>query len=319
MRLENPDEHTIVDVSVVRHLLTPIDHIVMAAKPTYEALAQKVRELEQAERACERAQQALRTSEERLQAIARALPDLVFVVDEDGRYIDILAGDADLLYQDVKNLKGRRIHDLIEHSEADIFLKAIQRTIRTGRTQRLEYELTVPAGQRWFEARIGSMDIRIDGKRCSVLIARDITDRKQAEALRSQYLHLQEELKSELNYGEIVGESAAMKAVYRNIQMVAATDATVLLLGETGTGKELVARAIHATSPRKDNVLIKINCAALPANLVENEMFGHEKEAFTGATSQKKGRFELAHRGTLFLDEVGDLPPEIQTKLLRVL
>jgi transcriptional regulator with GAF, ATPase, and Fis domain len=109
-----------------------------------------------------------------------------------------------------------------------------------------------------------------------------------------------------------------MQKVFDSIEMVAQTDSTVLLLGETGTGKELIARALHNRSRRNQSVMVKVNCAALPANLVESELFGHEKGAFTGAVSQKKGRFELAHRGTIFLDEVGELPLETQTKLLRV-
>ncbi len=266
-----------------------------------------------------RADQALRDSEERLKAIGKALPDLVFVVDEEGFYIDVLTAEEKLLYMDVDTLRGKRIHDLFSSPEADNYLGAIQRTIQTGISEYLEYEMEVPAGKRWFEARTGPMDIRIDGKRCGVFIARDITDRKQAEALKHQNIYLQEELRNELIYGEIIGESSAMQEVFRNMGMVAGTDATVLLCGETGTGKELIARAIHATSHRKDKVMIKVNCGALPASLVVNELFGHEKGAFTGALSQKKGRFELAHRGTLFLDEVGELPMETQIKLLRVL
>ncbi len=267
----------------------------------------------------QQAEQALRDSEERLQAIGRALPDLVFVVDEEGRYLDILTAEKNLLYADPGSLKGRRIHDLFPPAEADTYLGAIQRTIETGTSEKLEYELKVPAGRRWFEARTGPMNLRIDGKRCGVFIARDITDRKQAERLKSQNIYLQEELKSELNYGEIIGESSPMKAVFKDIGMVAETDATVLLLGETGTGKELIARAIHAVSRRKHKPLIKINCGVFAPGLIENELFGHEKGGYTGAESRKKGRFELAHQGTLFLDEVGELPPEAQIKLLRVL
>jgi formate hydrogenlyase transcriptional activator len=110
-----------------------------------------------------------------------------------------------------------------------------------------------------------------------------------------------------------------MQRIFNSIEMVAPTDSTVLLLGETGTGKELIARALHNRSRRRQSVMVKLNCGALPANLVESELFGHEKGAFTGAVAQKKGRFELAHRGTMFLDEVGELPLETQTKLLRVL
>jgi PAS domain S-box-containing protein len=151
----------------------------------------------------------------------------------------------------------------------------------------------------------------------------DVTDRVLAEAerarLREQNSYLQEEIKSVHNFGEIVGRSPVLAAVLDKVGRVAPTDATVLIYGETGTGKELIARAIHSTSQRRDKPLIKINCAALPAGLVESELFGHEKGAFTGAITQYIGRFELANGGTIFLDEIGELPPDSQAKLLRVL
>src|SRR5207247_8490582 len=125
--------------------------------------------------------------------------------------------------------------------------------------------------------------------------------------------------RSEHNFGEIVGESAALRRVLKQVEAVAPTDATVLILGETGTGKELIARALHDLSPRRERTFVKLNCAAIPNGLLESEMFGHEQGAFTGAIAQKVGRFELAHQGTLFLDEVGDIPVELQSKLLRVL
>jgi len=136
---------------------------------------------------------------------------------------------------------------------------------------------------------------------------------------RKEKLYLEDEIRSELNFEEIVGESAALKQVLNQAKTVAPSDATVLILGETGTGKELIARAIHRMSSRKNSSLIKLNCAAIPDGLVESELFGHEKGAFTGAVSQKMGRLELADKGTLFLDELGELPLEVQPKLLRVL
>jgi formate hydrogenlyase transcriptional activator len=137
--------------------------------------------------------------------------------------------------------------------------------------------------------------------------------------LASEKLYLEEEIRKELNFEEIVGDSPALKKVLSQARTVAASDATVLLLGDTGTGKELIARAIHRMSLRKDRVFVKLNCAAIPTGLLESELFGHERGAFTGAISQKIGRLELADKGSLFLDEVGDIPLELQPKLLRVL
>jgi formate hydrogenlyase transcriptional activator len=139
------------------------------------------------------------------------------------------------------------------------------------------------------------------------------------EQLHREKVYLEEEARTEQNFGEIVGESAALRRVLKQVEAVAPTDSTVLVLGETGTGKELIARALHDLSPRRERTFVKLNCAAIPTGLLESELFGHEKGAFTGAVTQKVGRFELAHRGTLFLDEVADIPAELQPKLLRVL
>jgi formate hydrogenlyase transcriptional activator len=171
--------------------------------------------------------------------------------------------------------------------------------------------------------------LRKDGSRIPVLVAtavlklspfrwiafvQDLRDRERSE-------RVEEEQDAELtdDFTEIVGDSAALKRVQRQVELVAPTDATVLILGETGTGKELIARAIHRMSPRKHLPFITLNCAAIPTGLLESELFGYERGAFTGALQQKIGRFEMAHRGTLFLDEVGDIPLDIQPKLLRAL
>lgn len=139
------------------------------------------------------------------------------------------------------------------------------------------------------------------------------------DLLEDQRLYLESEIRSEYNFEDIVGKSPALRKVLDQIAIVAPTDSTALLHGETGTGKELVARAIHSLSPRKDRTFVRLNCAAIPSGLVESELFGHEKGAFTGALMQKKGRFELADHGTLFLDEIGDISLELQPKLLRAL
>jgi formate hydrogenlyase transcriptional activator len=151
----------------------------------------------------------------------------------------------------------------------------------------------------------------------------DVTDRvlmeREKARLEAQNTYLQEEIRSEHNFGEIVGNSRALLHLLRQVDQVAPTDSTVIILGETGTGKELIARAIHDRSPRRAHPLVKVNCGAISAGLVESELFGHVKGAFTGALANRDGRFKLADGGTIFLDEVGELPMETQVKLLRVL
>ncbi len=137
--------------------------------------------------------------------------------------------------------------------------------------------------------------------------------------LAQEKLYLEDEIRSEMNFDEIIGESAPVRAVLKQVETVAPTDSTVLITGETGTGKELIARAIHNLSPRRERTFVKVNCAAIPTGLLESELFGHERGAFTGAIAQRIGRFELADGGTIFLDEIGDIPLELQPKLLRVL
>jgi formate hydrogenlyase transcriptional activator len=157
--------------------------------------------------------------------------------------------------------------------------------------------------------------------------ATDIDDRKKAEKrlrhenvkLTRENVYLEEQIRSEMGFEQIIGSSPALKHVLELVETVAPNDSTVLLLGETGTGKELIARAIHERSRRKAKTFVKLNCAAIPTGLLESELFGHEKGAFTGAIIQKAGRMELADQGTLFLDEVGDIPIDIQPKLLRAL
>jgi formate hydrogenlyase transcriptional activator len=151
----------------------------------------------------------------------------------------------------------------------------------------------------------------------NALAFREIDSLKNKLAVEK--LYLEEEIRSEFNFEEIVGESPAIRRALAQVELAAPGDTTVLILGETGTGKELIARAIHNLSPRRERTFVKINCAAIPGGLLESELFGHERGAFTGAISQKVGRFELADKGTIFLDEVGDIPLELQPKLLRVL
>ncbi|CAB5167122.1 Formate hydrogenlyase transcriptional activator [Olavius algarvensis associated proteobacterium Delta 3] len=195
----------------------------------------------------------------------------------------------------------------------------------------MEYPCDSPTDKRWFLMTVSPFR----GRKGGVIVAHiDITPRKMAEIeLRRAYdeigqlknqieaesAYLQQEIKLEHNFEHIVGQSEALKYVLRRVEMVAPQDSTVLILGETGTGKELIARALHQLSPRNKRPLVKVNCAALPGELIESELFGREKGAFTGATTAQVGRFELADKSTLFLDEIGELSLELQAKLLRVL
>jgi formate hydrogenlyase transcriptional activator len=202
-----------------------------------------------------------------------------------------------------EGLKTRCLIPLINHSRVVGFLGIMRKTEDAFTQEDIEF-LTQASGQ---------IAIAIE----NAVAYREISDLK--DKLAQEKLYLEEEIRSEMGFEQIIGSSTALRHVLEMVNTVAPTDSTVLLLGETGTGKELIARAIHEHSRRKDRTFVKLNCAAIPTGLLESELFGHEKGAFTGAISQKIGRLELADHGTLFLDEVGDIPTEIQPKLLRAL
>jgi PAS domain S-box-containing protein len=174
-----------------------------------------------------------------------------------------------------------------------------------------------------FEAEATLSFYSLNGERFFSLILRNVTDRIKAErridALQAETAYLREELRATQQFDDIIGRSGALMRVLKDVEQVAPTDASVLIYGETGTGKELIARAVHGYSKRRDQALIKVNCAAIPASLIESEFFGHEKGAFTGATAKRSGRFSLADGGSIFLDEIGELSLDVQSKLLRVL
>ena len=248
---------------------------------------------------------------------------------------------ARMLGWTAEDLLGKPQHAIIHHTkpEGKPYPREecpIYAAFKDGAVHRVDTEVFWRKDGTSFPVEYISTPIRDDKNNLvgAVVTFRDITQRKQAEKalhdalreveqlkdrLQTENVYLQEEIKLEHNFDEIISTSKSFKKVLRNVEQVAVTDATVLILGETGTGKELIARALHTTSLRKERPLVKVNCAALPENLIESELFGHEKGAFTGAFARKQGRFELADRGTIFLDEIGDLPLDLQAKLLRVL
>jgi formate hydrogenlyase transcriptional activator len=221
----------------------------------------------------------------------------------------------------------RTLDELLETAEAASDTKVRRQVIETGVAARAEMQISYGGRKHYFDTTIDPLwdaagaVVGLTGVRIDVTEIREISEalREAKNKLAEEALCLEREIDTELGFGEIVGRSKALQAVMKDVRTVAATDATVLLLGETGTGKEMVARAIHRISKRCDADFIKINCAAIPSGLLESELFGNEKGAFTGALNKKIGRFELADKGTLLLDEIGEIPLELQAKLLRVL
>ncbi|HKV24747.1 MAG TPA: sigma 54-interacting transcriptional regulator [Candidatus Acidoferrum sp.] len=272
------------------------------------------------------AEESLGRSEARLRALFEFSPDAILVIDESGKITDVNAQTERIFGYGRAELVGQRVEMLVPDK------------FRHGHTaQREDYTAhprvrSMGAGLELFARRKDGSEFPVDimlgpieGQPGAAILAvvRDLTQKKlDEEALRRGELerrYLEDEIQTEYRFEEIVGESRALKKVLKQVETVAKEEATVLILGETGTGKELVARAIHELSPRHERTFVKLNCSAIPAGLLESELFGHEKGAFTGALAQKIGRLELAHEGTLFLDEIGDLPLELQPKILRAL
>ncbi len=302
--------------AVLGHLAV-IDVRPMPAEPRELALfrvfgARAAAELERL-----RAEQALRDSEARLAAVLDSALDAVICVDEQRR-ITLLNPAAERVFRcEAAAMTGLPIDPLLTAP-----LRAL-----LGRGPD-EPHLWAPqglsarrAGGEEFPVELTLSSSKVGGRCLHTLILRDLDERRAAEATIARLVQERRYLEEQVigPAAEIVGESAPIREVRAQLAKVAATDSTVLLLGETGTGKELLARYLHQASPRSARLLVKMNCAALPAELIESELFGHEKGAFSGAIAQRKGRFELADGGSLFLDEVGELSLPAQAKLLRVL
>jgi formate hydrogenlyase transcriptional activator len=211
------------------------------------------------------------------------------------------------------NPNVRRLVSLGVKSACLVPLITRDRVIGTLDLLRMTDDAWIPDDLEFLSQVANQIAIAVDNS----LTYRELSELK--ERLATEKLYLEDEIRLDQNIGSMVGEAPAFQAVLKSIQTVASTDATVLVTGETGTGKELVARAIHELSGRSKGSFVKVNCAAIPGTLLESELFGHEKGSFTGAVAQKIGRFELAHRGTLFLDEIGEMPLELQPKLLRAI
>ena len=307
-------------------LLAVFDKRPMPAEPRHLYLLRIFAARASAELQRLRAEQRLSASEGRYRDLYEEAPVGYLAVSVDGRITSANQRATQLIGFSDAELKGRPVIGLFAETAAGRSRDAalFEKLLAGEQVGGLEVEMGRKDGRPlWVSLWMKPIRAEDGHVQAGRLIWVDITDRVLAEAeharLQRQNLYLQDEIKAAGNFEELIGASPALRAVLDNVRRVAPTDASVLISGETGTGKELIARAIHAASKRKDRPLIKINCAAFPAGLVESELFGHEKGAFTGALARRIGRFELADGGTIFLDEIGEISPETQVKLLRVL
>lgn len=282
-----------------------------------------------------KARKEIQENEERYRNLVEYSPEGIYVHTE-GKIAYINPSGAKLFgVSSPDKLIGKSILSLVHPDHVELVKERIRKVEEEGMSEKANDELKfIRADGEIIDVKASRTLIFYRGKPAVQVVTSDITQRKRAEnalkkalteieqlknRLQAENIYLREEIRTEYNFEEIVGKHESLIRVLKDIEKVAPTDTTVLIRGETGTGKELVARAIHSLSSRRDRPLVKVNCAAISAGLVESELFGHEKGAFTGAVQQRIGRFELANGGTIFLDEVGDLPLDTQVKILRVL
>jgi PAS domain S-box-containing protein len=283
-----------------------------------------------------RSDRALRESEARLQLTADSAGAGLWVLAVETGRIWATAKMRELLhFVPEGELDFGSFLNAIHPEDRDVVRQGVQQALQTRTGLRIEYRIVLPDGSlRWIATR-GSSPCDPSGEPDRLMgVSVDVTELKRAEEqlrrtleevqrlrdqLQQQNVYLQQEVKLLHGHTRIVGQSQALKRVLAQAEQVAPTGSTVLLMGETGTGKELIASAIHELSPRRDQAMVRVNCSAIPTPLIESELFGREKGAYTGALSKQIGRFELANGSTLFLDEIGDLPSDVQVKLLRVL
>jgi len=273
--------------------------------------------------AAKMAQRKLKEDEAELRQLINFVPEHVLVLDANGNRLYVNQAMREYFGTSVENIPAQEFYKRFVHPEdvASGVLEKRERAVAPGAAWEGELRLRRKDGEyRWFLIRSNPLRDEEGNVIRRYATATDIEDRKRAEErVRKENVALREEIDKASMFEEIVGSSAALKEVLARISQVAPTDATVLLTGETGTGKELIARAIHKRSQRATKAFVSVNCAVIPQALLGSELFGHEKGAFTGALQRRLGRFELAEGGTIFLDEIGELPAEMQSALLRVL
>jgi formate hydrogenlyase transcriptional activator len=282
-----------------------------------------------------RAEEATRSDEQNLRMVVDSISGLVATMSASGEVLLLNRQNLEYFGRTTEELKNWATSDVVHPEDLPRVISAWEHCFETGEPYDIEHRLRRADGvYRWFHAR-GLPARNTDGRivRWHLLLT-DVDDRRLAEnelakaldeirclkdRLHEENTYLQDEIRREHNFEEILGNSPELLKLLKRLESAAPTDANVLIIGETGSGKELIARAIHNLSGRKRSPLVKVNCGAIPSGLVESELFGHVRGAFTSASERRIGRFELANNGTLFLDEIGELPLETQVKLLRVL
>ena len=288
-----------------------------------QVIARDITERKQAEEAL---QEAERKYEEVFDHVSDSI--CLFDVTEAGRFqLTDLNAAAEKLCGTSAGVVGKFLEELTPPETLDYVMPYFRQCVESGQSECYSEEHAGSDGQRYLYTALFPVRRDDGGVGRLIVVHQDVTElhqvaeglREAKEKLTEEKLYLEEEINTELDFDEIIGRSKILRDVMERVVIVAGSDATVLLLGETGTGKELVARALHQKSQRQGQAFVKMNCAAIPSGLLESELFGYEKGAFTGATGQKAGRLELADKGTLFLDEIGEIPLVLQPKLLHVL
>jgi formate hydrogenlyase transcriptional activator len=311
-----------VEVSGISTDITTAKQAQQALENSFKEIHLLTERLERENVALKHAEAKLRQDEEELRRMTDAIPQTIVVLDRSGAPIYANQATLDYTGLTIEDVLAPGFRERIFHPE-DLEKLRDQREAALARGLPFEAEqraLRKDGQYRWFLIRYNPFRTEQGQVIRWYATGTDIDDRVHAEEkIRNENLALREQIDRESMFEDIVGSSEALRKVLRQVTKVAPSDSTVLILGETGTGKELIARAIHKRSRRAEQAFIGVNCAAISASLIASELFGHEKGAFTGATQRRLGRFESANGGTIFLDEVGDLPPEIQIALLRVL
>jgi PAS domain S-box-containing protein len=314
------------DGTVIGHLAV-LDTRPMPKDPRILALLQLFAERASAELRRLRSEREIKDREERLSGLFGGAMDAILELDGSLRVTLANRAAEEVLGGGAAGLAGLDFRRLLAEDDARR-LESLAKELGSAAAGRRNTWIPGVLRARTIDGREVAAEATLAchhraGKLFHTLILRDLRARIAAEArirsLDSEARYLREELSELASFDDILGRSPALVGVLREIEQVAGTDASVLVLGETGTGKELVARAIHRASRRREGPLVRLNCAAIPSNLIESELFGHERGAFTGAVERREGRFALADGGTIFLDEIGELSPELQAKLLRVL